>query len=115
MNKSATQKPAEDFTHVCALVRPLTCKLTLSVTACSFGGKTRIFKSIKPRCLGTCHMMILHAPRYISEEVGCKKEDVEDAAFTKEAKKGELIGSVNGERNMIGERETEEECAWDNG
>lgn len=45
------------------------------------------------------------------EEVGRDEEDVENAAAAIDAYEGELVRQPNGERDMVGEGEAEEEYA----
>ena len=56
-------------------------------------------------------MVILDSPRYEAEEVWGDEEGVEDAAATVKADKGELVCQSYAERDMMFEREAEEEEA----
>lgn len=61
------------------------------------------------RRLDTCRMVVFHAPRYMTEEVGRKEERVQYPAAAVESNQGQLVGQSNGEGDVVGEREAEEE------
>ena len=56
-------------------------------------------------------MVVCDAARDVMEEVGGDEEGVEDAAAAVEADEGELVGEANGEGDVVGLGEAEEEEA----